>query len=286
MKVAVVGVGRMGYWLANFAKENLGETVIADLDEKKAKKVAAELGVEYKTPLDAAVDADIVLVAVPISKTVEVVKALADVVKPKSLIADVSSVKEEIVHAMGEIGKKMELASFHPLFGPGATTIKGKDMVVVPVRKGSIYNKTKKILVKVGVKVTEMGAEEHDKIMAIIQCMTHYTVISYLIALHSLKDFEQLRGIKTPMFAALTNLATAVLSGNPEVFGELQVHNRYSRLVRHRVMESCKRLNTIFSAKDAKSMENVFEEALKFYGTSAAKKAYDELYQHFEEGEK
>jgi hypothetical protein len=80
-------------------------------------------------------------------------------------------------------------------------------------------------------------------------------------------------------------LAKAVLACNPEVFGELQVHNRYARLIRSRVLESCRSLDMIFSAKDAKEMKRIFEDAVGFLGSKSAQKAYANLYKRFEEEE-
>lgn len=285
MKVAVIGVGAMGCWLARFARDSLGDVVVADINRRKAARVAVNLGVKSKPPLEAAAEADLILVAVPISKTAEVVKSLAGVTKRDALIADISSVKEDIVATMKEIGGETELASIHPLFGPGATTVEGKDFLVVPVRTGKIYRRLKRDLGRLGAKVTEIGEEEHDKLMAIVQCLTHFTLVSYLKTLQSLKDFEKLREVRTPMYASLMNLAKSVLAGNPQVFGELQVYNRYARIIRSKILESCRTLDMTFSAKDAKDMERIFGEITDFFDPSSIRKAYADLYKHFE-GEK
>jgi prephenate dehydrogenase len=200
------------------------------------------------------------------------------------MIADICSVKEDVVAAMREIGGETELASIHPLFGPGATTVEGKDFLIVPVRTGKLYRWLKRSLAKLGARVTEVGAEEHDKLMAIIQCLTHFTLISYLMALRSLRDFGRPQNIRTPMFASLTDLARAVLACNPQVFGELQVHNRYARLIRSRVLESCRSLDMIFLAKDAKEMKRIFEDVGGFFDPGSVRKAYANLYKRFEEG--
>jgi prephenate dehydrogenase len=284
LKVAVIGVGAMGRWFARFAKENLGEVIVADINRRRAGRLAAELAAESKPPLEAAAEADLVLVAVPISRTPEVVKSVAGVVRRETMIADICSVKEDVVAAMREIGGVAELVSIHPLFGPGAKTVAGKDFLVVPVRAGRLYRWLKRSLTKLGARITELGAEEHDKLMAIIQCLTHFTLISYLAALRSLRDFGKPQAVRTPMFASLRNLAKAVLACNPEVFGELQVHNRYARLIRSRVLESCRLFDTIFSAKDAREMKRIFEDIGDSFDPKSIRRAYADLYERFEGG--
>lgn len=284
MKVAVIGVGAMGRWLANFAKQNLGEVTVADMDSAKAKKVASELDVDSKSIEESAVEAELLLIAVPISKTSEVVKSIAKVAPKGALVVDVASVKSDVVETMQEIKTNLELVSIHPLFGPGAENIKGKDIVVTPVKPGKRYRELKKQLTELGARVTEMDAEQHDRLMAIIQCMTHFVLLVYLTAIKSMKGLKHARKLRTPLFAELTSLAKAVLAGNPAVYGELQVHNRYARIVRSSMIEACRSLDVAFSAGNARNAETVFKEALGSFSAEEAKRAYQELYKKFEGG--
>ena len=284
MKVAVIGAGAMGQWLAGFAKQNLGEVVVADVSATKAERVAKELGISSKSVAEAAAEAELVLVAVPISKTPEVIKSLAEQVQRGALLADITSVKSDVVEVMQTIEAKVELVSLHPLFGPGATSVKGKDFVVVPVKPGQRYATLKNRLIELGARVTEMEAEEHDRVMAITQCMTHFVLLAYLDALKSMKGLKQAEKLRTPMFATLLDLAKSVLAGNPELYGELQVRNRYARVVRSSLLEACRSLDIAFSAGDAKSVRAIFKEALVPWGSAEAKNAYKRMYELFEEG--
>ncbi len=286
MKVAVIGTGAMGKWLASFAKQNLGEVVVADASAAKAEQVARELGVSSKSVAEAAAEAELVLIAVPISKTPAVIKLLAGQVRRMALLADITSVKSDVVEVMRTVEAKVELVSLHPLFGPGATSVKGKDFVVVPVRPGQRYAALKNRLIELGARVTEMEAEEHDRLMAIIQCMTHFVLLAYLDALKSMKGLKQAEKLRTPMFATLLNLAKSVLAGNPELYGGLQVRNRYSRVVRSSLLEACRSLDIAFSAGDAKSVRAIFKEALAPWGSAEAKNAYKKIYKIFEENKK
>jgi len=284
VRVAVIGAGAMGKWLANFAKQNLGEVTVADINSTRAEDVASELGASAKPIKEAAAQAELLLIAVPISKTPETVKSLAEIAPKNALLADVASVKSDVVDVMRKIKTNIELVSVHPLFGPGAVSIAGKDIVVVPVKPGKRYLELKKRLVELGARVTEMDAEQHDRLMAIIQCMTHFVLLAYLTAIKSMKELKLAKEIRTPMFAALTSLAKAVLAGNPELYGELQVHNRYAKIVRSSMLEACRSLDIAFSAGDAKSAKTIFKEALAPFGAEEAKQAYQELYKKFDGG--
>jgi len=284
VKVAVIGAGAMGQWLAGFVKQNLDEVVVADVSATKAERVAKELGISSKSVAEAAAEAELVLVAVPISKTPEVIKSLTGQVQRGVLIADITSVKSDVVEVMKTIEAKVELVSLHPLFGPGAASVKGKDFVVVPVKPGQRYAALKNRLIELGARVTEMDAEEHDRLMAITQCMTHFVLLVYLDALKSMKGLKQAEKLRTPMFATLLDLAKSVLAGNPELYGELQVRNRYARVVRSSLLEACRSLDIAFSAGDAKSVRAIFKEALAPWGSAKTKNAYKRMYERFEEG--
>ncbi|GAI05638.1 unnamed protein product [marine sediment metagenome] len=86
------------------------------------------------------------------------------------------------------------------------------------------------------------------------------------------------------MFATLLDLAKSVLAGNPELYGELQVRNRYARVVRSSLLEACRSLDVAFSAGDAKSVRAIFKEALAPWGSAKTKNAYKRMYERFEEG--
>jgi prephenate dehydrogenase len=284
MKVAIIGTGAMGRWFARFAAKNLGETMIVSRDFAKAERVANELGVRAGTEEKVAAEADVVLVAVPIAVTPEIVKSLAKQMGEGALLADIASVKSDVVDAMRKLDADLELVSLHPLFGPGATSVKGKDFVAVPVRPGKRYAELKRRLVELGARVTEMKAEEHDRLMASVQCMTHFVLISYLAAFKSMGP-ERVKLVGTPMFATLQDFAKAISAGNSELYGELQVSNKYAKLARNALVNACFSLDKIFKANDIEAVRKILKDAQDMWGKAETKAAYKKLYARFE-GEK
>ena len=273
----------MGSWFARLWKENLGEVAITDIDRRKARRVAMKLGVEL-APINDFQANKVVVVAVPISVTQNVVAEVAPKLEKGVLLIDLCSVKEEVVRVMRETNSEAERASLHPLFGPGAHTLHGKDILSVPVKTGRVYKKLVERLKSLGAQVTEMKAEEHDKLMSVVQCMTHFTLLAYLSAHDSLKEFNR-HSVRTPLFDSLVNSAKAILAGDSDLYGEIQVYNRYSRIVRARILEACRNLDTILTAGNVKNLEEIFKKFVKSFGAPEVKKAYQRLYERFEVGE-
>lgn len=283
MKALIIGCGAMGSWMARMWKENFGEVTICDIDEKKSYRLAKKLEVKRVLTREMEPDADVVLVAVPISETSKVIETVAPKLKQRCLLADLCSVKHGVVESMKKISTQGELASLHPLFGPGATTLSGKDIVSIPVRTRRTYRKLMKAFESLGAKITEMSADEHDKLMALIQCMTHFTLMAYLSAYESLKEFDR-RPIRTPLFDSLLKTAEAMLASDPVLYGEIQRYNQFSRIVRARMIEACKSLDTILSAGNIKSVQELFTKLSEFVKPEEIKHAYKRLYERFEVG--
>jgi prephenate dehydrogenase len=111
-------------------------------------------------------------------------------------------------------------------------------------------------------------------------------LLSYLSALKSMKGLKRAEGLQTPMFASLLELAKAVLAGNPDLYGEVQVQNKYAQVTRSVLMEACRSLDIAFAARDVKTPRKIFEEALALWGQGDVQAAYKRLYEYFEREEK
>jgi len=283
VRVAVIGAGAMGRWFAKFAKENGWVATVMDTNFAKAERVASELGVKAaRSEAEAVKEADLVIVAVPIAKTPAVITSAAKHMRKGALLVDVASVKEEVVDGMGALKAELELVSLHPLFGPGATSVRGKDFVAVPVTPGKRYAELKRVLTGMGANVVEMGAVEHDRVMAIAQCLAHFVLISYLSAVKSMKGLKSAEKLRMPGFSTLLNLGKAFLSGNPEVYGEIQVFNKYARISRSAMLEACRSLDMAFEAGDVKAARPIFSKAQALWGKAELDAAYKKLYEYFE----
>ena len=127
-----------------------------------------------------------------------------------------------------------------------------------------------------------MEAEEHDKLMAISQALTHFVLLSYISALKSMKGLKRAEQLRTPMFTMLLELGKSMLAGNPDLFGEVQSFNRYAQLTRSTLMKACEDLDTAFAAHDAKAARKIFKEALTIWGREDVQAAYKRLYERFE----
>lgn len=280
MRLAIIGAGSMGKWFAKFSKKSGWNTTITDINTQKARDVADELDLDLAMGnSEAASGADIVLIAVPVRKSPEVIKEVANSVTERSLLLDITSVKEKVVTAMHEIEANFELVSLHPLFGPGAKNMENKIIVSIPIKTGEKYQKLAKHLKKNGAKIVEMEAEDHDRLMMITQSMIHFLLLSYLSALKSMNNFKQAEELHTPISACLFDLAKAFLNVDPTLCGDLQIENKFAPIARSSILEACRSLDEALEAGNIDVLEDIFEDARELVGSEKVKSAYEKLYE-------
>ncbi|MFW5911868.1 MAG: prephenate dehydrogenase/arogenate dehydrogenase family protein [Candidatus Hadarchaeota archaeon] len=284
MRISIIGVGEMGEWFAEFFQNMGWEISLADAETEKARELAEVLHAKaHDSNEKAASVGDIILISVPITKTADVIEETCSHTKENSLLIDIASVKESPVKKMKQVNTKSELASVHPLFGPGAENLKDRNIISVPVKVGEKYRKFRKSLSEMGANIEEMEAAEHDKLMAIIQSLTHYTMLSYLSAFNQMGKSEKALKYKTPMLEGLLNSCRAFLKETPELCGDIQKENRYSSFARTKLIKSCNAIDESLADGDIDEIKEIFRKSRKRLGMNNIKKAYKKLYGENEE---
>jgi prephenate dehydrogenase len=168
--------------------------------------------------------ADVVIVAVPVRITVEVIGTIAPRMRPEQLLSDLTSIKREPVEAM--LASPAAVIGCHPIFGPMPTP-RGQNVVLCPERPGPFLEWYRGFFESHGIRVTELSPEAHDRSMAFIQGLTHFLNITFARTLLTQRaDLEQLLQICSPVYRVFFAMLCRILSGDPELYGQIQVTNR------------------------------------------------------------
>ena len=119
---------------------------------------------------------DIVIVSVPIRDTVRIIGGIAPLMRENQLLCDFTSLKVGPVAAM--LRSKAEVIGLHPMFGPTVSSISGQTIVVCPARTtdAALSNLTA-VFTREGAVCTVTTPEEHDRMMAVVQGLTHFVTI-------------------------------------------------------------------------------------------------------------
>ena len=187
-KIAVIGLGLIGGSLA-LSLKNTGENFIITgydvegeaMNIAKYRNIIDIIAKDYK---EATSDADLIIIATPISKIVEVAEHIKDYLKKGVIITDVGSAKEKIVKRVGEIlPDGVFFIGGHPMAGSenegilSATPELFRNTFYILTPTDTTISEPLVMLhslfTKIGAKVISMDPKEHDENVALISHLPH-----------------------------------------------------------------------------------------------------------------
>ncbi len=270
VKIAIIGgSGEFGRLFARIFAEEGHEVVITGRDKAKGERVAREVGVRFtQDNVEAAKWGDVVIVSVYIDNTVEVIKQVAPHVREGALLMDVTSVKVEPCRAMLEHAKQgVELIGTHPMFGPRVKSLEGQVFVLTPLRGERWKRWLLEWLEKHRARVIETTPEEHDRIMSVVQCLTHFTYISVASTLRELGvDVKYSRRFASPIYELMLDLIARIVGQNPHLYASIQMHNPLATKVHDAFIAQAKKLRDIVASKDKSAFVDVMAKAARHMG--------------------
>ncbi|HHW16438.1 MAG TPA: prephenate dehydrogenase [Methanothermobacter sp.] len=257
MKIAVIGGTRgLGKWIAGFLKGEGFRVVITGRDRVTGENASRELGVEYcHDNVRVARDSDIVIISVPIENTFDVIREVAPVMRRGSLLVDVTSVKEEPARLMEElVPEGVDVLPTHPMFGPRIRSLAGQVVVLTPLRRSEWVDRAVSFLRERGARVLVTSPEKHDRMMSVVQVLTHFAYISIALTIRGLGvDVGESRRFASPIYNLMLDTIARIVSQNPYLAYSIQVYNRYGERVRGEFMGAVERLEDLLRREDRDS---------------------------------
>jgi prephenate dehydrogenase len=207
--------------------------------------------------------ADVVVLAVPERVALAAVPALAPQLRPGSLLVDTLSVKTGIVAALDAHGEHLEALSLNPMFAPDLG-FGGRAVAAVVVRDGPRARALLEAVGRRGGRVAEVGADEHDRIAAATQALTHATVLAFGLALDELDvTVDDLGRLAPPPHLTLLALLARIASGRPETYWDVQAGNPHAHHARAALAAG---LSTVAGAADLGDFAAILERARRRLG--------------------
>ncbi|MFY9638840.1 MAG: prephenate dehydrogenase [Methanobacterium sp.] len=231
MKIAVIGGTRgLGRWIATFLSGKGLDVVVTGRNRVTGESVSKKLDVEY-TPdnINAASSADIVVVSVPIDVTPVIIREIGPNLKKGSLLLDVTSVKVKISRVMHKYAANgVEVLPCHPMFGPRVRSLDGQVIVLTPEKTGEWYDKVLKFLESENARVIVTTPEIHDKMMSIVQGLTHFAYISIASTIEKLDiDIKESRKFASPIYNLMLDTIARITAQNPYLVYSIQTENNF-----------------------------------------------------------
>ncbi len=218
--LTIIGFGAFGRLLARYLAPHARVSVHDCSPE--ARRAATSLGHTVVANLSG-IEADIVILAVPLPALASCLNRLAPHLRAGQLVIDTCSIKEEPARLLRDtLPPAVEILATHPMFGPrsAASTLAGAQIVLCPIRGHGWRRLAAFLRHSLQLRVVLSTAEEHDRQAAVTQGLTHLIAR----ALASLGDQPRIR---TRSFEMMTEALAMVADDAPEIFEAVTRHNRH-----------------------------------------------------------
>ena len=194
-KIALIGFGLIGGSIARAARQQgLAREIVTTARSAKTRTRALELGIVdavAQTNAEAAQDADLVILCIPVGACGLVAQEIAAYLKPGAIVSDVGSVKGAVVKDMApHLPKSIHFVPAHPVAG---TEHSGPDSgfaelfinrwcILTPPEgaDADAVERLRAFWAALGARVEIMTPDHHDLVLAITSHLPHliaYTIV-------------------------------------------------------------------------------------------------------------
>jgi len=273
-KLALIGCGLMGGSFAlALKKAGLVNQVVGYSPSERTRHKALELGVIdaiAPTAADAVKEADLVLVAVPVSSTQATFAAIAPALSAQTLLMDVGSTKCDVVAAaQATLGERL------PCFVP-AHPIAGKEVAGVEHAEADLYQNRQLILTPqacnglrkitqahhvwqaIGCHVITLSPEQHDATFAAVSHLPHLLAFALINAVSQQTQGADYLSMAGPGFRDFSRIAAS----DPAVWRDILLANR-SQVLHQSILlrQALDRLEDAMAQGDASTLEQLIAQA-------------------------
>jgi cyclohexadieny/prephenate dehydrogenase len=271
-RVAFIGIGLIGSSLARLMiRDKLAGKIVACARSKKTLDAVTRLKLADSVTDDPAVavkEADLVVLATPLSANAEIGRRIASALKPGAIVTDVGSVKQAVIKDLQPaLPQGVHLVPGHPVAGTEfsgpeagfADLFKDRWCILTPIPGGNeaAVEKVKRLWEAAGMKVVAMDAEHHDKVLAITSHLPHliaYTIVGTASGLE-----ETLRSEVIKFSAGGFRDFTRIAASDPVMWRDVFLNNREAVLeMLQRFSEDLTALQRAIRHGEGKKLEEVF----------------------------
>ncbi|MFV8369125.1 prephenate dehydrogenase [Flavobacterium sp. LB2R40] len=185
MKVFVIGIGLIGGSMVLDIRTLHPDAKIYGIDTNEGHLAeAVALGVvDGGATFEDLVDADFVIVSVPVDVALTVLPKVLDVIGENTIVFEVGSTKTPICEAVVNHPKRRNFIATHPIAGtefsgPSAAVkglFQGKTNIICEVEKTTfkLQEKALELFTALGMRIRYMDPKSHDKHIAYVSHLSH-----------------------------------------------------------------------------------------------------------------
>ncbi len=250
-KITIIGAGgQMGTWLSKYFLNKEFEVTGYDTENKIPAKV-----IQASSLVGAILKADYVILCTPTRRTPEIIRLIAKEMKHGTYLIEISSEKSKVVSSLMKVPNKINPICIHPMFGPGVKTIRGQNIISVPIKDAKKELAVTKTLFD-GANFVTIDAAEHDKKIAVILGLTHLLNLVFANIISKDEKITLTDKMSGTTFRVQKTLAESIMTESPELI-ETIIANPEIRRVAEELWKDIGRLLTAVQ-------ESKTEEVIKY----------------------
>ena len=273
-QLGLIGCGLMGSSFALALKRaGLVKRVVGYSKSPSTTERARQMGVidvEAPSALLAVSGADIVLLAIPVSATEAMFKAIRHLVGPNTLIMDVGSTKRDVVDAARRVLRE-HVGAFvpcHPITGKEVSGVEnadenlyaGKQLIITPIERTFTVQLKKAIDVwtALGCHVMQMSPQAHDAAYAAVSHLPHLIAFAMINGIKSQEHGKDYMALAGPGFRDFTRIAAS----DPQMWRDILLANRDELLAQSKIFQqSLQSLEELISSGSGDALQSLIGQA-------------------------
>ena len=218
------------------------------------------------TPQQAAADADVVVISVPIAETERVIREIGPRVRPDGLLMDVTSVKTAPLAAM-LAATPAAVVGTHPLFGPTVHSLQGQRIVLTRGRGDVWFDWVYRMCHARGLAIVETTAEEHDRMMAIVQVLVHFSTEVMGLAMADLgAPLARTLELTSPIYFIKLLLTARHFGQSGELYANIEMANPDTAHVTQAFVDAARRIAEMVARGNRPAFEAMFQQVHDYFG--------------------
>ena len=273
-KLTLIGVGLIGGSLVRALRRAQVVKEVVGVGRNEANlELAKGLGVidQYETdPAKAVIDADVVVLAVPLGNMKAIMHSIAPHLSDKTIVTDVGSAKASVL-ADADATFTHNIANFvpgHPIAGTEQSGVEASFAELFQQRRVILtpHDKTAPVALQVvrdmwqacGAEVIEMSVEHHDEVLAATSHLPHMLAYALVDTLARMEDRQDIFDYAAGGFRDFTRIA----SSDPQMWHDITMANQAALVdVMKRFRTDLDQLITAIEKGDSQFVKETFERA-------------------------
>ena len=210
-------------------------------------------------------EAELVLISVPIEQTLTIIEQTAKYITSTTALADITSIKTKPVEKMLAChpGAVMGL---HPMFGPNHNSFAAQKIVVCSGRYDNSFRWFLDFMTSQGGELIFCQPQEHDRLMAIVQAVRHFSQLGFGIFLNDEEvDLERSLSLASPNYLSEYEAVERFFGQNPSMYIDIMLATETSCQAIAQLAETYQHIATLVTKKDRDGLIEAFNSTKSLF---------------------